>query len=92
MDGNALIRTTFEARVGKLEYEARKYFMLSDVLTERTRRTDDDIHYRTAIVLELERERLSLGSTVKQAIRRDGILRVLGCRRRTSPLSIAQTH
>ena len=35
MDGNSLIRTTFEARVGKLESEARKYLELSDMLTER---------------------------------------------------------
>ena len=78
MDGNSLIRTTFEARVGKLESEARKYLELSDILTERRRRTDDDVRYRTVIVLELDRERLSLGSTVKQAMRRDGTLRILG--------------
>ena len=60
MDGNAPIRATFEARVGKLESEARKYLELSDMLTERTRRTDDDVYYGTVIVLELERERLSL--------------------------------
>ena len=60
MDGNAPICATFEARVGKLESEARKYLELSDMLTERTRRTDDDVYYGTVIVLELERERLSL--------------------------------
>ena len=48
------------------------------MLTERRRRTDDDVRYRTVIVLELERERHSLGSTVKQAMRRDGTLRILG--------------
>ena len=90
MDGNVPIRATFEARVGKLESGACKYLELSDILTERTRRMDDDVRHRTVIVLELERERLSLGNTVKQVIRRDGILRALGWR--TSPLSIAQTH
>ena len=72
------------------ESEARKYLESFDMLTERRRRTDDDVRYRTVIVLELERERLSLGSTVKHAIRRDGTLRALGWS--TSPLSIAQTH
>jgi hypothetical protein len=55
-NGIAMIRATFEARVGKLESEARKYKALSDLLTERARRTDDDVRYRAAIAPELERE------------------------------------
>ena len=90
VDGNLPICAAFEARVGKLESEARKYSGLSDMLTEHRRHTDDDVRYRTVIVLELERERLSLGSTVKQAIRHDGTLRILGWG--ASPLSIVQTH
>lgn len=54
-NGIAMIRATFEARVGKLESEARKYKALSDMLTERARRTDDDVRYRAAIAPELER-------------------------------------
>ena len=61
MDGNLAICAAFEARVGKLESETRKYLGLSDMLTERTRRTDDDVRYRTVIVLELERERFHWG-------------------------------
>lgn len=55
-NGIAMIRATFEARVGKLESEARKYKALSDMLAERARRTDDDVRYRAAIAPELERE------------------------------------
>jgi len=51
-----MIRATFEARVGKLESEAGKYKALSEMLTERARRTDDVIRYRAAIAPELERE------------------------------------
>ena len=60
MDGNAPIRATFEARVGNLESETRKYMALSDMLAEHTRRTDDHVRCRTVIVLEFERECLSL--------------------------------
>lgn len=54
--GIAIIRATFEARVDKLEAEVRKYKALSEMLTERARRTDDDVRYRAAIAPELERE------------------------------------
>lgn len=56
VNGIAMIRASFEARAGKLESEARKYKALSEMLTERARRTDDDIRYRAAIAPELERE------------------------------------
>ncbi|KAF8266235.1 hypothetical protein EI94DRAFT_1733639 [Lactarius quietus] len=56
VNGIAMIRATFEARVGKLESEARKYKALSEMLTERARRTDDDVRYRAAIAPELERQ------------------------------------
>ncbi len=56
VNGIALIRATFEARVDKLEAEARKYKALSEMLTERARRTDDDVRYRAAIAPEFERE------------------------------------
>jgi len=51
-----MIRATFEARVDKLEAEVQKYKALSEMLTERARRTDDDVRYRAAIAPELERE------------------------------------
>ena len=56
VNGIAMIRATFETRVGKLESEARKYKALSDMLAERARRTDDVVRYRAAIAPELERE------------------------------------
>ena len=56
VNGIAMIRATFEARVGKLESEAGKYKALSELLTERARRTDDGLRYRAAIAPELERE------------------------------------
>lgn len=55
VNGIAMIRATFEARVDKLEAEVQKYKTLSDILTERARRTDDDVRYRAAIAPELER-------------------------------------
>jgi len=56
VNGVALVRATFEARVTKLEAEVRKYKALSEMLTERARRTDDDVRYRAALAPELERE------------------------------------
>jgi chromosome segregation ATPase len=56
VNGIAMIRATFEARVGKLESEVGKYKALSEMLTERARRTDDGLRYRAAIAPELERE------------------------------------
>ncbi len=56
VNGIAIIRDTFEARVNKLEAEVRKYKALSELLTERSRRTDDDVRYRAAIAPELRRE------------------------------------
>ncbi|KAI0292025.1 hypothetical protein BC826DRAFT_1020915 [Russula brevipes] len=54
--GVALVRATFEARVAKLEAEVQKYRALSEMLTERARRTDDDVRYRAALAPEFERE------------------------------------
>ncbi|KAI9465847.1 hypothetical protein BJY52DRAFT_1183406 [Lactarius psammicola] len=56
VNGIAMIRATFEARVDKLEAEVRKYKALSELLTERARRTDDSVRYRAAIAPEYERE------------------------------------
>jgi hypothetical protein len=56
VNGIAMIRATFEARVDRLDAEVRKYKTLSEMLTERARRTDDDVRYRAAIAPELERE------------------------------------
>jgi hypothetical protein len=56
VNGVALVRATFDARVAKLEAEARKHKALSEMLTERARRTDDDVRYRAARMPELERE------------------------------------
>jgi phage regulator Rha-like protein len=53
--GVALVRATFEGRVTKLEAEVQKYKALSEVLTERARRTDDEVRYRAALVPEFER-------------------------------------
>jgi hypothetical protein len=55
-NGVALVRATFEARVAKLEAEVQKYRALSEMLTERARRTDDDVRYRAALAPEFERE------------------------------------
>jgi hypothetical protein len=54
--GVALVRATFEGRVAKLEAEIQKYKTLSEMLTERARRTDDDVRYRAALLPEIERE------------------------------------
>jgi hypothetical protein len=54
--GVALVRATFESRVAKLEAEVQKHKALSEILTERARRTDDDVRYRAALAPEFERE------------------------------------
>ncbi|KAI0254569.1 hypothetical protein BJV78DRAFT_928792 [Lactifluus subvellereus] len=56
INGVAMVRATFESRVAKLDAEVQKYKALSEMLTERARRTDDDVRYRAAIAPELERE------------------------------------
>ena len=55
-NGVAMVRATFENRVAKLEAEVQKYKALSEMLTERARRTDDDVRYRAAMTPELERQ------------------------------------
>ena len=54
--GVALVRATFEGRVTKLEAEVQKYKALSEVLTERARRTDDDVRYWAALAPEFKRD------------------------------------
>ncbi|KAI0273045.1 hypothetical protein BGY98DRAFT_887179, partial [Russula aff. rugulosa BPL654] len=54
--GVALVRATFEGRIAKLEAEVQKYKTLSEMLTERARRTDDDVRHQAALAPELERE------------------------------------
>lgn len=54
--GVALVRATYEGRASKLEGEVQKYKVLSEMLTERARRTDDEVRYRAALVPEFERE------------------------------------
>ena len=54
--GVALVRATLEGRVAKLEAEVQKYRATSEMLTERARRTDDDVRYRAALAPEFERE------------------------------------
>lgn len=54
--GVALVRATFEGRITKLEAEVQKHKALSEMLTERARRTDDDVRYRAALAPEFERE------------------------------------
>jgi hypothetical protein len=56
VNGVALVRATLEARVAKLEAEVQKYKALSEMLTERARRTDDNVRYRASRALELERD------------------------------------
>lgn len=56
VNGVAMVRATVEARVAKLEAEVRKYKALSEMLTKRARRTDDEVRYRAALMPELERE------------------------------------
>lgn len=56
VNGVAMVRATFEARVAKLEAEVRKYKALSEMLTERARRTDDQVRCCAALKPELERE------------------------------------
>ena len=60
INGVAMVRATFESRVVKLEAEVQKYKALSEMLTERARRTDDDVRYRAAMAPELEREHQQL--------------------------------
>ncbi|KAH9975413.1 hypothetical protein BGW80DRAFT_97049 [Lactifluus volemus] len=55
-NGVAMVRATFENRVAKLEAEVQKYKALSEMLTERARRTDDGVRYRAAMAPELERQ------------------------------------
>jgi predicted nucleic acid-binding Zn-ribbon protein len=55
-NGVALVRTTFKMRAVKLEAELQKYKALSELLTERARRTDDTVRYRAARALELDVE------------------------------------
>lgn len=55
-NGVALVRTTFKMRAVKLEAELHKYKALSELLTERARRTDDTVRYRAARALELDVE------------------------------------
>jgi len=54
--GVALVRATFEGQVAKLEAEVQKYKALSELLTERARRTDDDVRHRAALAPEFQRE------------------------------------
>jgi len=56
VNGVALVRATLEVRVTKLEAEVRKYKALSEMLTERARRTDDDVRFRAALMPELDRD------------------------------------
>jgi chromosome segregation ATPase len=56
VNGVAMVRATFDTRVAKLEAEARKHKALSEMLTERARRTDDEVRYRAALMPELERK------------------------------------
>jgi len=56
VNGVALVRATFEARVTKLEAEARKYKALSEMLTERARRTDDNVRYQASRAFEMDVE------------------------------------
>lgn len=55
VNGVAVVRATVEARVAKLEVEVRRYKALSEMLTDRARRTDDDVRYHAALAPELER-------------------------------------
>jgi hypothetical protein len=55
-NGVAMVRATFENRVAKLEAEVQRYKALSEMLTERARRTDDGVRYRAAMAPELERQ------------------------------------
>lgn len=56
VNGVALVRATFEARVTKLESEVRKYKALSEMLTERARRTDDNVRFQAASAFEMDVE------------------------------------
>jgi hypothetical protein len=67
VNGVALVRATLEVRVTKLEAEARKYKALSEMLTERSRRTDDDVRFRAALMPELERELRQLSRQYREA-------------------------
>jgi len=64
VNGVAMVRATFDARVAKLEAEVRKHKALSEMLTERARRTDDTVRYKAALMPELERK---LGELQRQS-------------------------
>jgi chromosome segregation ATPase len=66
VNGVALVRATLEARVAKLEAEVQKYKALSEMLTERARRTDDNVRYRAARALELERDYTKLSGQFRE--------------------------
>jgi hypothetical protein len=55
VNGVAMVRATFEARVAKLEAEVQKYKALSELLTKQARLTGDNVRYQAARVPELER-------------------------------------
>lgn len=67
VNGVALVRATLEVRVTKLEAEVRKYKALSEMLTERARRTDDDVRYRAALMPEVERDLRQLSRQYREA-------------------------
>jgi hypothetical protein len=56
VNGVAMVRATFEARVAKLEAEVRKHKALSELLTKQARLTGDDVRYKAALLPEVERK------------------------------------
>ena len=55
VNGVAMVRATFEARVAKLEAEVRKHKALSELLTKQARLTGDDVRFKAARLPEVER-------------------------------------
>ncbi|KAI0049326.1 hypothetical protein FA95DRAFT_1463894, partial [Auriscalpium vulgare] len=65
--GVALLRATFDTRIAKLEREVAKYKALVELLTERARRTDDEVRLRAALEPELRRENRTLRADLEEA-------------------------
>ena len=81
-DGLAMIKATYEERIRLLEQEVERWKGQVHILTERDRRTDDELRRRAALEPELRTEnmrlRKQLDSLLEDELRRmEGALDVL---------------
>ncbi|THH14768.1 hypothetical protein EW146_g5603 [Bondarzewia mesenterica] len=64
--GVNLVRTTYAARMKRLEEEVKKFKALSELLKEKDRRTNDDVRWRAAMEPELRKENESLKGRLEE--------------------------